>query len=631
MLSHSAARQPPVGHPDRAGRRREVAAGGRGAASESRGPAGPAGSSSWLCCASVALVRPRSRPPSDCRSPQEPIRSSPVRRTWQMRRRCRAGQRRAPGRRHVVVDGLRRSTTRSADPGHLARAAASGGEQQYPVPLLAGARRNARSTSDLLSRSTRCGCWSTGRGAPTRRSRSRAETPTTIAEITRRLDGLPLALEIVAPWLRLLTPADLATTLSQPLDMPGRRADAPARHRTLRDTIPWSYDMLPPRSSRCCAGSRSSPGASPSRPSRASAARRRLPAASRHRESVRPRRPQPRPRRGAVGGQSRFRLLRPFVTSRVDATAASRSDRRTRCGRARPLVRAMGSAARRAQRGSGVGPSGWRSGRRGRQPPGRDRPVRAAVGPSSWLQLVVDAMTLWFEAGHEEEGIERLADALARPGPDAPGSSDRADVLGMAACAPQPTEAAARGRRGPFPRAADGGPPSRPSRCRRWAGPWPTPRPRRRRAEAVFDAADRSEGVTSGTARPRRTPSAAAHPTTCGGLAVPLRAAALAWQQDALRRAELEGDRRITAVNAARLAVCPPARRRHRVGPANARPFAGPGSQGHRAVGGHRHLRGGPARDHEGGFDDAEQHLAQVFRSASRPGGPCTRCWVPQR
>jgi non-specific serine/threonine protein kinase len=68
-----------------------------------------------------------------------------------------------------------------------------------------------------------------------------------IREICRKLDGLPLALELAAPRLRVLTPAELASRLEdglQPLalHLPG----APARHQTLEATIAWSYDMLSP-------------------------------------------------------------------------------------------------------------------------------------------------------------------------------------------------------------------------------------------------------------------------------------------------------------------------------------------------------------------------------------------------
>jgi predicted ATPase/DNA-binding XRE family transcriptional regulator len=70
----------------------------------------------------------------------------------------------------------------------------------------------------------------------------------TIAAICARLDGLPLALELAAARLRLLPPGDLATRLERPLDLlAGGRRDAPARQRSLRDTIAWSVGLLDPR------------------------------------------------------------------------------------------------------------------------------------------------------------------------------------------------------------------------------------------------------------------------------------------------------------------------------------------------------------------------------------------------
>ena len=66
-----------------------------------------------------------------------------------------------------------------------------------------------------------------------------------IAEICRRLDGLPLAIELAAAQLRLLPPAAMLARLDRrlPLLTSGPR-DVPERQRTLRDTIDWSHDLL---------------------------------------------------------------------------------------------------------------------------------------------------------------------------------------------------------------------------------------------------------------------------------------------------------------------------------------------------------------------------------------------------
>jgi len=66
-----------------------------------------------------------------------------------------------------------------------------------------------------------------------------------IVGISRRLDGLPLAIELTAPWISLLPISQLASQLQEPLAILDRGArDAPARQRTLRATIDWSYNLL---------------------------------------------------------------------------------------------------------------------------------------------------------------------------------------------------------------------------------------------------------------------------------------------------------------------------------------------------------------------------------------------------
>jgi predicted ATPase len=66
-----------------------------------------------------------------------------------------------------------------------------------------------------------------------------------IVELCRRLDGLPLALELAATWLRLLTPQQLLQQLTEHMERRGALIDVPDRQQTMTATIGWSYQLLP--------------------------------------------------------------------------------------------------------------------------------------------------------------------------------------------------------------------------------------------------------------------------------------------------------------------------------------------------------------------------------------------------
>jgi predicted ATPase/class 3 adenylate cyclase len=68
-----------------------------------------------------------------------------------------------------------------------------------------------------------------------------------VGEICRRLDGLPLAIELAAARLALLDPEELLARLDRRLPLlAGASRDAPARQRTLRSAIEWSHELLEP-------------------------------------------------------------------------------------------------------------------------------------------------------------------------------------------------------------------------------------------------------------------------------------------------------------------------------------------------------------------------------------------------
>jgi predicted ATPase/class 3 adenylate cyclase len=118
-------------------------------------------------------------------------------------------------------------------------------ERHYPVPPLALPDPSASSDADAIARSEAVQLFVDRAQAVSPDFTLTSGNAPVVAEIVRRLDGLPLAIELAAARIRLLPPAALLERLESRLTLlTGGPQDAPARQRTLRSEISWSYDLL---------------------------------------------------------------------------------------------------------------------------------------------------------------------------------------------------------------------------------------------------------------------------------------------------------------------------------------------------------------------------------------------------
>jgi predicted ATPase len=119
------------------------------------------------------------------------------------------------------------------------------GEQEFPVPPLALPDLRSLPSLENLTRYESVALFLQRAQAIKPDFALTTENAAAIAEICARLDGLPLALELAAARIKLLPPAAMQSRLEKRLALlTGGSLDLPARQRTLRGAIEWSYDLL---------------------------------------------------------------------------------------------------------------------------------------------------------------------------------------------------------------------------------------------------------------------------------------------------------------------------------------------------------------------------------------------------
>jgi predicted ATPase len=120
------------------------------------------------------------------------------------------------------------------------------GEHEFPVPPLAVPDpKSIPAAPDLLSRFPAVALFLERAKAAKHDFTLTKENAAAIAAICARLDGLPLAIELAASRIKMLSPATMLTRLESSLNLlTGGARDLPLRQQTLRGTVNWSYSLL---------------------------------------------------------------------------------------------------------------------------------------------------------------------------------------------------------------------------------------------------------------------------------------------------------------------------------------------------------------------------------------------------
>lgn len=121
------------------------------------------------------------------------------------------------------------------------------GEQEFPVPPLELPDRRAPWTPEGLAQQEAVALFLDRARAVRPDFVLTPEAARAVAEICLRLDGLPLAIELAAARVKVLSPIAIQLRLGRCFQLlTGGALDRPARHQTLWQTIAWSYDLLGP-------------------------------------------------------------------------------------------------------------------------------------------------------------------------------------------------------------------------------------------------------------------------------------------------------------------------------------------------------------------------------------------------
>ena len=125
------------------------------------------------------------------------------------------------------------------------------GEQEFPLRQLRRPPRNAELDPEALMGYEAVRLFVERAQAARPAFRLDGETGAAVATICRRLDGLPLAIELAAARIKMFSPQAMLPRLAASLDLlSGGARNLPARQRTLRGAIDWSYSLLTPEEQR---------------------------------------------------------------------------------------------------------------------------------------------------------------------------------------------------------------------------------------------------------------------------------------------------------------------------------------------------------------------------------------------